>query len=123
MRSPRPKVTVILFFYDYQIQLKQFVDSQVFILGKIEVAGYLNLVADFTHNFTDGLAIGASFLAGQKVGLITTFSIFCHEIPHEIGDFAILIQSGCSKKKVSQKFSCIVNLFDYLIEFFGFVRR
>ncbi|CAL1547408.1 unnamed protein product [Lymnaea stagnalis] len=65
----------------------------------IKVAGYLNLAADFAHNFTDGLAIGASFLAGQSVGVITTVTIFLHEIPHEIGDFAILIQSGCSKKK------------------------
>ena len=32
------------------------------------VAGYLNLAADFAHNFTDGLAIGASYLAGQNVG-------------------------------------------------------
>lgn len=67
--------------------------------GDIKVAGYLNLVADFSHNFTDGLAIGASYLAGRNVGLITTFTVLLHEIPHEIGDFAILIQSGCSKKK------------------------
>ena len=67
----------------------------------IKVAGYLNLAADFAHNFTDGLAIGASFLAGQNVGIITTITIFLHEIPHEIGDFAILIQSGCTKKKVN----------------------
>lgn len=68
--------------------------------SEIKVAGYLNLVADFAHNFTDGLAIGASFLAGQNIGIITTVTIFFHEIPHEIGDFAILIQSGCSKRKV-----------------------
>ena len=67
----------------------------------IKVAGYLNLAADFAHNFTDGLAIGASFLMGQNLGIITTITIFLHEIPHEIGDFAILVQSGCSKKKVS----------------------
>lgn len=66
----------------------------------IQVAGYLNLAADFTHNFTDGLAIGASYLAGHRVGLMTTATILLHEVPHEIGDFAILIQSGCSKKKV-----------------------
>lgn len=65
----------------------------------INVAGYLNLAADFTHNFTDGLAIGASFLAGNSVGYITTFTILLHEVPHEIGDFAILIKSGCSKGK------------------------
>ena len=68
----------------------------------IKIAGYLNLAADFLHNFTDGLAIGASYLAGETVGYITTFTILLHEVPHEIGDFAILIQSGCSKKQVSK---------------------
>ncbi|XP_071514050.1 zinc transporter Slc39a7-like [Panulirus ornatus] len=67
--------------------------------GDIKVAGYLNLAADFTHNLTDGLAIGASFLAGKSVGIVTTITIFLHEIPHEIGDFAILLQSGCSRRK------------------------
>jgi solute carrier family 39 (zinc transporter), member 7 len=66
---------------------------------KMEVAGYLNLAADFTHNFTDGLAIGASYLAGNSIGIVTTITILLHEVPHEIGDFAILIKSGCSKKK------------------------
>ena len=66
----------------------------------IKVAAYLNLAADCTHNFTDGLAIGASFLVSRNVGLITTLTIFLHEIPHEIGDFAILVQSGCTKRKV-----------------------
>ncbi|XP_029441040.1 zinc transporter SLC39A7 isoform X2 [Rhinatrema bivittatum] len=65
----------------------------------MKVSGYLNLAADFTHNFTDGLAIGASFLVSTNVGIITTATILLHEVPHEIGDFAILVQSGCSKRK------------------------
>ncbi|KAG8004849.1 Histidine-rich membrane protein KE4-like protein 2, partial [Nibea albiflora] len=65
----------------------------------IKVSGYLNLAADFTHNFTDGLAIGASFLVGPTVGAVTTLTILLHEVPHEIGDFAILVQSGCTKRK------------------------
>uniref|UniRef100_A0A8D3APX2 Zinc transporter SLC39A7 n=1 Tax=Scophthalmus maximus TaxID=52904 RepID=A0A8D3APX2_SCOMX len=65
----------------------------------IKVSGYLNLAADFTHNFTDGLAIGASFLVSPAVGAVTTVTILLHEVPHEIGDFAILVQSGCTKKK------------------------
>lgn len=72
----------------------------LYIEEDIKVAGYLNIAADFTHNFTDGLAIGASYLAGRNIGLVTTATILLHEVPHEIGDFAILIQSGCSRKKV-----------------------
>lgn len=65
----------------------------------IKVSAYLNLAADFAHNFTDGLAIGASYLAGRGVGLVTTLTILLHEVPHEVGDFAILVQSGFSKKR------------------------
>lgn len=65
----------------------------------ILVSGYLNLAADFAHNFTDGLAIGASYLAGNYIGIVTTVTILLHEVPHEIGDFAILIKSGCSRRK------------------------
>ncbi|CAJ0601373.1 unnamed protein product [Cylicocyclus nassatus] len=67
--------------------------------ARIKVAAYLNLVADFAHNFTDGLAIGASFIAGTTIGVVTMITVLVHEVPHEIGDFAILIQSGYSKKK------------------------
>lgn len=74
-------------------------DSEEPEVEEIKVAAYLNLAADCTHNFTDGLAIGASFLVSRNVGLITTLTIFLHEIPHEIGDFAILVQSGCTKRK------------------------
>lgn len=58
------------------------------------MSGILNLIADFLHNFTDGLAIGATFAAGKGMGSITAFTILFHEIPHEIGDYAILIQAG-----------------------------
>ena len=68
-------------------------------MTEIRVAGYLNLAADFAHNLTDGLAIGASYLAGNSIGVVTTLTVLIHEVPHEIGDFAILIQSGCSKRK------------------------
>ncbi|XP_072704043.1 zinc transporter SLC39A7 isoform X4 [Ciconia boyciana] len=65
----------------------------------MEVSGYLNLAADVAHNFTDGLAIGASFLAGPGLGTVTAVTVLLHELPHEVGDFAILVQSGCSKRK------------------------
>lgn len=64
------------------------------------MSGYLNLAADLAHNFTDGLAIGASFRGGRGLGILTTMTVLLHEVPHEVGDFAILVQSGCSKKQV-----------------------
>lgn len=48
------------------------------------------MVGDFLHNFTDGLSIGVAYIANYKMGLITTMAMFFHEIPHEVGDFAIL---------------------------------
>ncbi|KAI6204668.1 hypothetical protein M3Y94_00702800 [Aphelenchoides besseyi] len=68
-------------------------------VSRLKVAAWLNMIADAMHNFTDGLAIGASFIAGTTVGLGTMASVFVHEIPHEIGDFALLVQSGYSKKR------------------------
>ncbi|XP_004617731.2 zinc transporter SLC39A7 [Sorex araneus] len=65
----------------------------------LRVSGYLNLAADLAHNFTDGLAIGASFRGGRTLGIVTTMTVLLHEVPHEVGDFAILVQSGCSKKQ------------------------
>ncbi|KAM3957998.1 LOW QUALITY PROTEIN: zinc transporter Zip99C [Aphomia sociella] len=65
--------------------------------GKKHVAGYLNLMANSIDNFTHGLAVGGSFLVGFRVGLLTTFAILVHEIPHEVGDFAILLKSGFTR--------------------------
>jgi zinc transporter 7 len=73
--------------------------TEVVPQSEMKISGYLNLFADFLHNFTDGLAIGSTYLLGRKIGAVTTMTIFFHEIPHEIGDYAILIQNGCSRKK------------------------
>ncbi len=66
--------------------------------ASIKLSAYLNLIADFTHNITDGLALSSSFYASPTLGATTTVAVFFHEIPHEVGDFALLIQSGFSKK-------------------------
>lgn len=66
-------------------------------LKKKKIVGYLNLLANCIDNFIHGLAVASSFLASLKMGVITTFAILIHEIPHEIGDFAILLKSGFSR--------------------------
>ncbi|XP_075282415.1 zinc transporter ZIP13 isoform X3 [Opisthocomus hoazin] len=58
------------------------------------ISGYLNLLANTIDNFTHGLAVAASFLVSRKVGFLTTMAILLHEIPHEVGDFAILLRAG-----------------------------
>jgi zinc and cadmium transporter len=57
------------------------------------------LWGDALHNFVDGLVLGVSFGVSNEVGLAASIAIFAHELPQEIGDFAILIGSGMSKKR------------------------
>ena len=58
----------------------------------------LLFLADFLHNVTDGMAIGASYVLGPTLGLSTTIAIFLHEIAHEIGDFIAFLKFGMSLK-------------------------
>jgi zinc transporter 7 len=67
--------------------------------GSLQLAAYLNLLADAMHNFTDGLAIAAAFHTSRALGITTTIACFFHEIPHEVGDFVILIRSGFSRQQ------------------------
>ncbi|XP_065371422.1 zinc transporter ZIP13 homolog [Calliphora vicina] len=62
-----------------------------------KVTGYLNLVANSIDNFTHGLAVAGPFLVSFRHGVFATFAILLHEIPHEVGDFAILLRSGFSR--------------------------
>lgn len=59
----------------------------------------LNLVGDAVHNLVDGMIIAASFLVSVPIGITTTLAVLLHEIPQEIGDFAILIHGGLSVQK------------------------
>ena len=65
----------------------------------IEPVGYLSLISDAFHNLTDGLIIGVGYLAGLEIGIATTLAIILHEIPHELGNFALLLYAGFTKKR------------------------
>ena len=62
-------------------------------------AGYLVLFGDGVHNFVDGILIAAAFLTDVHLGVVTAVAVAAHEIPQEVGDFAILLHSGFSRSK------------------------
>ncbi len=66
---------------------------------KVHPYTYLNIFGSSLHNFMDGVIIGASFLVSINFGLVATLAIVMHEIPHELGDFGILVYGGFSKTR------------------------
>jgi len=62
-------------------------------------AGWMILVGDGLHNFTDGILIAAAFLADPSLGIIAALAIIAHEIPQEIGDFIVLLNAGFSRAR------------------------
>ena len=60
---------------------------------------YLALVGDSIHNFIDGVIIAGSYLIDFNVGLVTTAAVLLHEVPQELGDFAVLVHGGFSRNR------------------------
>lgn len=65
----------------------------------VHPVGKLVILSDGVHNFLDGIIIAASFMISLPVGIATTLAVMLHEIPQEIGDFAVLIHSGYTRKR------------------------
>jgi zinc and cadmium transporter len=62
-------------------------------------AGLMILVGDALHNFVDGVAIAVAFAESVPLGIVTSIAVIAHEVPQEVGDFAILLESGYSKSR------------------------
>ncbi|XP_076765309.1 zinc transporter foi-like, partial [Xylocopa sonorina] len=77
---------------------------------------WMVVMGDGLHNFTDGMAIGAAFSANIAGGFSTAIAVFCHELPHEIGDFAVLLKAGMSAKQ-----AVFYNLLSSVLCLFGMI--
>jgi len=62
-------------------------------------AGTMILIGDSVHNFVDGVAIAAAFAGSVPLGIATSVAVIAHEVPQEVGDFAILLESGYSRSR------------------------
>ncbi|XP_075159412.1 solute carrier family 39 fear-of-intimacy [Haematobia irritans] len=77
---------------------------------------WMIIMGDGLHNFTDGMAIGAAFAENMAGGFSTALAVFCHELPHELGDFAILMKAGMSVKS-----AVYYNLLTGVLSFIGMI--
>ena len=57
------------------------------------------LVGDAFHNFVDGAVVAAAVMTSVPLGITTAFAVAAHEIPQEVGEFAILLQAGYTRGK------------------------
>jgi len=62
-------------------------------------AAPLILIGDAFHNFVDGAVIASAFLVSVPLGVATAIAVIAHEVPQEVGDFAILLDSGYTRSK------------------------
>ncbi|XP_075993690.1 zinc transporter ZIP6 [Genypterus blacodes] len=73
--------------------------QQHFQQAGVATLAWMVIMGDGLHNFSDGLAIGAAFTEGLSSGLSTSVAVFCHELPHELGDFAVLLKAGMTVRQ------------------------
>ncbi|MBI2084808.1 MAG: ZIP family metal transporter [Candidatus Aenigmarchaeota archaeon] len=83
---------------------------------KAHPVGYLITFGDALHNFMDGLIIAAGFLIDFRVGLATSLAVLFHEVPQEIGEFAILLHARFRRAKI-----ILYSLFAQMTAVLGFI--
>lgn len=90
-------VSIVVFFI---LEKYLHVHSHYYPDGKnVKSFGPLNIIADGFHNFLDGVLIAAAYKIDVSTGIVATMAVLAHELPQEIGDFAVLVQAGYSKKR------------------------
>eukprot|EP00096_Caligus_rogercresseyi_P008607 TRINITY_DN2777_c0_g1_i1.p1 TRINITY_DN2777_c0_g1~~TRINITY_DN2777_c0_g1_i1.p1 ORF type:complete len:504 (-),score=161.64 TRINITY_DN2777_c0_g1_i1:356-1867(-) len=84
--------------------------------NSISSVAWMVIFGDGIHNLADGMAIGAAFSESYMSGISTTIAVLCHELPHEIGDFAMLLKAGMSFKQ-----AVFYNVISSVLAFMGMI--
>ncbi|XP_063741539.1 zinc transporter ZIP6 isoform X2 [Eleginops maclovinus] len=90
--------------------------EQHFKQAGVAALAWMVIMGDGLHNFSDGLAIGAAFTEGLSSGLSTSVAVFCHELPHELGDFAVLLKAGMTVRQ-----AILYNVLSAMMAYLGVV--
>ncbi|XP_055311077.1 zinc transporter ZIP10 isoform X2 [Sitodiplosis mosellana] len=91
-------------------------DTKVRPLGALTPVAFMVIIGDGLHNLTDGMAIGAAFGVDPVTGMATALAVLCHELPHELGDFALLLQTGVSLRR-----AFVFNVISSMLSFIGMI--
>lgn len=91
-------------------------DSTSVVRPMLTPVAFMVVIGDGLHNLTDGMAIGAAFGVDPVTGMATALAVLCHELPHELGDFALLLQTGVSLRR-----AIILNIVSSVLSFIGMV--
>lgn len=91
-------------------------DTKNKVRPEMSAVAFMVVIGDGLHNLTDGLAIGAAFGADPVTGMATALAVLCHELPHELGDFALLLQTGVSIRR-----AVFLNIVSSILSFIGMI--
>ncbi|XP_060063059.1 metal cation symporter ZIP14-like [Ylistrum balloti] len=67
--------------------------------GEVATVAWTLLLGDALHNISDGLAMGAAYTEDMALGISVSLAILSEELPHELGDIAILLHTGMTIKR------------------------
>lgn len=107
---------IVVFFVVERILLWNHCHNDADHKCKIHTFSYMSLIGDGIHNFIDGLIIVSAFSIDSQIGLATTIAIASHELPQELGDFAVLVHGGLTNSR-----ALFLNLMSSLTAIFGVV--
>ena len=63
------------------------------------------LTGDSVHCFGDGVLIASAFVADMRLGVVAALAVLMHEVPHHMGDLAVLRQASDNRRMALVKVS------------------